>query len=220
MQLRYYICLFLIVLVLSAVGCAGPEVSKVPPPNSLAETIRVESTDLTVTLLKIIGPDDEGTLIENPGWSEYILEIENLSTNPLAIQNVKILNLDGRYEDSASSYEKITAPPDVKVELAGDAAKTAAGVAAGLIIPYGGSIFSLISSAASASSASAKEKAKRDFNLRVLKNVELAPAGKMKGSAFLPNIKAAKALDMNYVLIDTIRRVQIPLPQQVPLSPS
>jgi hypothetical protein len=90
MQLVYNVYLLLIVVVLSAVGCAGSEVSKVPPPNPLAETIRVESTDLTVTLLQIIGPDDEGTVFENPGWSEYILEIENLSTNPLTIQNVKI----------------------------------------------------------------------------------------------------------------------------------
>jgi hypothetical protein len=216
MQLRYHIYLLLTVLVLSAVGCAESEVSEVPPPNPLAETIRVESTDLTVTLLQIIGPDDEGTVIENPGWSEYILEIENLSTNPLTIQNVKILNLEGRYEDSAATYEQLTVPPDVSAELAGDAAKTAAGVAAGLIIPYGGSLFSLISSAASASSASAKAKAKGVFNSRVLKNVELAPTGKMNGSAFLPNIKAAKVLAIDYVLIDTTRRVQIPLPQQVP----
>lgn len=220
MLLRDYIYLFLSVLVLSAVGCTEPKVSKVPPPNPLAESIRVESTDLTVTLLKIIGPDDEGALIETSGWTEYILEIENLSTNPLTIQNVKILNLDGRYEDSASTYEQITAPPNASVELAGDAAKTAAGMAAGLIIPYGGSIFSLISSAASASGASAKEKAKRVFNLYVLKNVELAPAGKIQGRTFLPNITAAKELAMDYVLIGTTRRVQIPLPRQVPLSPS
>jgi len=216
MLLRYYTYLFLIILVLSAVGCAGTKVSKVSPPSPLAEPIRVESTDLTITLLKVIGPGEEGTLIENPGWSEYILEIDNLSTNPLTIHNVKILNLDGRYEDSASIYEQITAPPDVSVELAGDAAKTAAGVAAGLVVPFGGSILSLISRAISASSASAKEKAKLDFNLRVLKNVELAPMEKIKGSAFLPNIKDAKALAMDCVLIDTIRYVQIPLPKQVP----
>lgn len=215
---RYYICLFLIVLVLFTLGCAGTKVSMAPSPNPLTEFIRVESTDLTITLLKIIGPDDEGTLIEDPGWSEYILEIENISANPLTIHDVKILNLDGRYEDSASTYEQIIAPPDVRVELASDAAKTAAGVAAGLIIPFGGSILSLISRAISASSASTKAKAKLNFNLRVLKKVELVPMEKMKGSAFLPNIKAAKALAMDYVLIGTIKYVQIPLPKLVPDS--
>lgn len=216
MPLRYYAYVFLTVLALSVIGCAGTKVSEVPPPSPLTEPIRIESTDLNITLLKVLGPDEEGTLIENPGWSEYILEIENLSTNPFTIHNVKILNPDGRYEDSASIYEQLTVPPDVGVELASDAAKTAAGTAAGLVIPYAGTILSVISRAISASSASAKEKAKLDFNLRVLKNVELSPAEKVQGSAFLPNIKDAKALAMDYMLIDTIRNVLIPLPKLVP----
>jgi hypothetical protein len=96
---------------------------------------------LTVILLNISGQDEEGTLIENPGWSEYMLEIENHSSKFLTILNVKILNFDERYEEFAFIYEQIIAPPNVSVELAGDAAKTAAGVATGLVIPFGGSIF-------------------------------------------------------------------------------
>ena len=216
MLLRILIVLCSVVVLISAAGCAGTQVSKGTPPNPLTEAIRVESTDLTVTLLNIIGQDEEGTLIENPGWSEYMLEIESHSSKLLTIHNVKILNFDGRYEDSASIYEQIIAPPNVSVELAGDAAKTAAGVAAGLVIPFGGSILSLISHAISSSNLSAKEKAKLDFNLRVLKNVEIVPTEKVIGSAYLPNIKDAKALVLDYVLVDTIRNVQIPLSKQVP----
>ncbi len=215
MLLRNHIFLCLIAVMLSTVGCAGNKVSQMSSPRFTTEPMQVESSDLTITVLNIIGQEEEGTLIENPGWSEYIFEIENHSTNLLTIDNVKILNVDGRYEDSASNYEQIIAPPNVSVELAGNAAKTAAGVAAGLAIPFGGSILSLISQAISASSASAKEKAKLNFNLRVLKSVEIIPTEKIVGSAFLPNIKNAKALVMDYVLIDTIRRVQIPLPKQV-----
>jgi hypothetical protein len=206
----------LLVLTLAIAGCAGPEVSKAPSPNSMAGPIRVQSADLAVALIRIAGQGNKETLIENSGWCEYVIEIENLSSNALTVQNVKLLNPDGRYVDSASAYEQITAPPDVGVELAGDIAQSAAGIAAGQIIPYGGTIISVLSSAASASSAGTKAHARRVFMLRVLKNVELAPAGKVEGSAFLPNITRPKALVIDYAQDGTPNRIEIPLPVQGP----
>jgi len=216
MLLRSYFLLPLLVLTLTVVGCAGPKVSKAPSASSMAGPIRVKSADLAVALIRITEQGNKGTLIEDPGWREYVIEIENLSTNDLTVQNVKLLNQDGRYVDSASAYEQITAPPDVGAELAGDVAERAAGMAAGQIIPYGGTIYSVLSSAASASSAEAKGHAKRAFVLRVLKNVELAPAGKGEGSAFLPNITRPKALAVDYTQDGTTNRIEIPLPMQGP----
>jgi len=216
MLLRPYFLLPLLVLTLSVAGCAGPMVSKAPSANSTADPIRVSSADLAVALIRIAEQGNKGTLIEDPGWREYVIEIKNLSTNALTVQNVKLLNQDGRYVDSASAYEQITAPPDVGAELAGDVAETAAGMAAGQFIPYGGKIISVLSGAASASSAEAKAHAKRTFLLRVLKNVELAPAGKVEGSAFLPNIAGAKALVVDYVQYGTTNRIEIPLSMQGP----
>jgi hypothetical protein len=214
MLLRSYFFLPLLVLILTVVGCAGPKVSKAPSANSMIEPILVKSADLAVALIGIAEQGDKGTLIQDPGWLEYVLEIENLSTNSLTVQNVKLLNLGGRYVDSASAYEQITAPPDVGAELAGDVAKKAAGLAAGQIIPFGGVIFSLFSGAASASSAGAKANAKRVFMLRLLKNVELAPAGKVEGSAFLPNIARPKTLVLDYAQDGMTNRIEIPLPIQ------
>jgi hypothetical protein len=214
--LRSYFLLPLLVLTLTVVGCAGPEVSKAPSANSIEGPIRVQSADLAVALIGIAEKGNKETLIENPGWREYVVEIENPGRNALTIQNVKLLNLDGRYVDSAVAYEQITAPPDVGVELAGDVAQSAAGIAAGQIIPYGGTIFSVLFRAASASSAGAKAHAKRVFRLRVLKNVELAPAGKVEGSAFLPNITRPKALIVDYAQDGTTNRIEIPLPIQGP----
>ncbi len=211
MLLRSYSLLPLLVLTLSIVGCAGPMVSKAPSANSMAGPIRVSSAELAVALIRIAEQGNKGTLIEDPGWREYVIEIENLSTNALTVQNVKLLNKNGRYVDSASAYEQITAPPDVGAELAGDVAETAADMAAGQFIPYGGKIISVFSSAASASSAGAKANAKRAFRLRVLKNVELAPAGMVEGSAFLPNITKPKALVVDYILDGTTNRIEIPL---------
>ena len=216
MLLRTYFLLPLLVLTLSVVGCAGPMVSRTPSASSMAGPIRVSSADLAVALIRIAEQGNKETLIEDPGWREYVIEIENLSTNALTVQNVKLLNQDGRYVDSASAYEQITAPPDVGAEMAGDVAETAAGMAAGQFIPFGGKIISVLSSAASASSAEAMAQAKRTFVLRVLKNVELAPAGKVEGSAFLPNITRTKALVVDYVQYGTTNRIEIPLPMQGP----
>lgn len=216
MLLRSCVLFYLLTLALTLVGCAGPKVSQTPGPFSTAEPIRVQSDDIVAVLIGIAKQGDQGTLIEDPGWREYVIEIENLSTNTFIVENVKLLNQEGRYVDSASVYEHITAPPDVGVELAGDVAGTAAGVAAGQIIPYGGTIFSVISSAVSTTSVETKAHAKRVFMLRVLKNIELAPAGKVQGSAFLPNITSPKTLVLDYGRDGTTHRIEIPLSIQEP----
>lgn len=216
MLLRSYILQPFLVLALTVLGCVEPKVSKAPSAKSMAGPIKVRSADLAVALIRITEKGDKGTLIKEPGWREYVFEIENLSTNDLTVQNVKLLNQDGRYVNSASTYEEITAPPNVSVEIAGDVAETAAGMAAGQFIPFGGKIFGVLSSSASASSAGAKANAKRAFRLRVLKNVELAPAGMVEGSAFLPNIARPKALVVDYILDGTTNRIEIPLPMHEP----
>ena len=216
MLLRSCILRPLLVLTLTVVGCVEPKVSKAPSAKSMTGPIEARSADLAVALIRINEKGDKGTLIMGPGWREYVFEIENLSTNDLTVQNVKLLNQDGRYVNSASAYEEITAPPNVGVELAGDVAETAAGMAVGQFIPYGGQIFGVLSNTASASSAGAKANAKRAFSLRLLKNIELAPAGMVKGSAFLPNITRSKALVVDYTQDGTTNRIEIPLPVQGP----
>ena len=216
MLLRSCILRPLLVLTLTVVGCVEPKVSKAPSAKSMTGPIEARSADLAVALIRINEKGDKGTLIMGPGWREYVFEIENLSTNDLTVQNVKLLNQDGRYVDSASDYEQITAPPDVGAELAGDVAQSAAGIAAGQMIPYGGTIFGVFSSAASAWSAGTKKHAKRVFTSRMLKNVELAPAGELEGSAFLPNMTRPKALVVDYAQDGATNRIEIPLPIQGP----
>jgi hypothetical protein len=216
MLLRSYFFLPLFALILTGVGCAGPKATKAPSAISIVDPIRVQSADLAVALIRIAEKGNKETLVEDPGWLEYVIEIENLSANALTVQNVKLLNQDGRYVDSASAYEQITAPPDVGAELAGDVAQSAAGIAAGQMIPYGGSIFGVLSSAASAWSAGTKKQATRVFRSRMLKNVELAPAGELEGSAFLPNMTRPKALVVDYTQDVTTNRIEIPLPIEGP----
>jgi hypothetical protein len=213
MLLHHFFLLPLIVLTLTAFGCAGP---KVPSANLMSNPIRMESANLAVTLIRIAEKGDIDTLVEDPGWCEYVIEIENISKIALTVQNVKLLQQDGSYVDSASAYDQIIAPPDVGAKLAGDVAKNAAGIAAGQIIPFGGQIFNVFSSIFSAASGGANANAQRIFVLRALKNVELAPAGKVERSAFLPNITGAKELVVDYAQEGTTNRIAIPLPMQKP----
>jgi hypothetical protein len=210
---RCHFILPLLILALSGAGCAA---SKAPSIDTVALSapIRAQSTDLAVTLIRIAAQGDKEALVEDPGWREYGIEIENISKNTLIVRNVKLLGQDGAYVDSASAYEQIIAPPDAGAELAGEVAEKAAGIAAGQIIPFGGQILGVLSGAASATSAEAKANAKRSFGLRVLKNVELAPAGKVERSAFLPNIARAKLLVVDYAFDATTYRIDLPLPIQ------
>ena len=211
-MLRSYFFLPLFILTLIVAGCAGSKTYKGPSASPVAGSIRVKTANLSISLIRIFEQGNKDSLIEDPGWREYIIEVENLSANDLTVRNVKLLNQKGRYMDSASAYEQITSPPNVGAEVAGDAAENAAGIAAGQFIPFGGTIVSALAKAASASSAGAKANAKRAFRMRVLKNVELAPTGKVEGSAFLPNITRPRALVVDYVQKGMRNRIEIPLP--------
>ncbi len=214
-SLIYVLCFVMIILMNS---CGGQKVTETSVMTTMENPILIRTNELFVALLNISDQTHEGSLIEDEGWREYSLEIENISDSPFTIINVKLLNSAGRYVDSAVQYEQIIAPPDLGTELAGDVAETAAVIAAGQIIPYGGTIFSLFSNAASSSSAADKAEARRVFTMRVLKNIELAPAGKVGGSAFLPYITDAKALALDYSQKNKIFRIEIPLPPEEPES--
>lgn len=211
MPLRSPFLLIMILFSLTLAGCAAQKTAEPAPPMTIKSPIQAASAEMAVTLISIAGLENEETLIEDAGWHEYVLEIANLSAHSVTIQNVKLLNQNGRYVDSAAAYEQIIAPPDVGVELAGDVAQTTAGIAAGQFIPYAGTIFGLLSNAASVSSAETRMNAKRTFMLRMLKNVEIAPMGKMQGSAFLPNITKPQMLVVDAAQNGKTYRVEIPL---------
>jgi len=215
--MRLYVFIpFLLLISLTLFKCAAPDAEKTPEANLIIKPIYVQSAILSVTLIRSAESGSQGSLIKEPGWRDYVLDIENLGTNSLTILNVKLLNQEGRYVDSAGSYDQITAPPDIGAEVAGDVAWTTAGIAAGQIIPYGGTILGLFSGTISALSSGEKAKAKNTFSSYVLKNVELAPAGKIEGHTFLPDIESPKALVVDYTY-DVIRdRIEIPLIIQEP----
>jgi hypothetical protein len=198
-------------IVLAMSGCVTPPASRDPGLAPRFEPSRYESADILIRLAGVLAAGSEGTLVEDPGWLEYVLAIENRGRGTLRVHNVKLLDRDGRYLDSAVSYEQIKVPPEAAAEIAGAVATRAAGAAAGQVIPYGGTIVGIISGAVSATGAESATKARREFELRRLKDVELAPAGSARGSAFLPKVTNARALAVDYGRGEELRRVEIPL---------
>ena len=174
-------------------------------------TVEHQAEGVSLRLVGTLRAGDARTLIQDPGWVEYLFAVDNRDDRHLMIYNVKLLNRDGRYLDSAESYEQVTYPPDVATDVAGSLAKGAAGIAAGQVIPYGGTIFGIISGAVSASSVESEADAKREFELRKLKLVELAPGGRVIGSAFLPDVVNAESLVIDYGYGGARERVEIPL---------
>lgn len=203
--------LAVVVVISMLLGCVGSKASTAPDDNARVELVRMASVDLSAAVIKIAEAGDDGTLIKDPGWREYIVEIENRSAEVLTIQNVKLLNRTGRYVDSAGIYEQITSPPNVITSVAGDVTGKAAGIAAATFVPCGGTVLSVLSNAKTTSSAGRMAEARREFMFRILKNVELAPGGTVEGSAFLPNIPNPKALVVDYTGDGKKARMEIPL---------
>jgi hypothetical protein len=166
-----------------------------------------------VRLVGILKVGDEGTLVKDEGWREYVLEIENLSPEDRIVKSVRLLNPNRRYIDSALTYEQVLVPPNTTLAVAGDVTKTTAGIAAGQIIPYGGYLVSVLSSATSTALSGTKGSAERTFAVRVLKGVELAVGGKVAGSALLPDTPGARALVVDYVRGHDSRRIELALNQ-------
>ncbi len=205
---KHFRCYALAAAVLLVAGCAQPPRGSA---GSLPDPIRVESAELGIALIAILAEGQEGTLVEDAGWYEFIFDIRNKSNQPLVLRTVKLLNVEGRYFDSAASYGQITAPPDPAGKVAGDVAQNAAGIAAGYIIPFGSLITTAFFSALSAMTLEENAGARQAFHLRVLKNVELAAAGRVRGSAFLPVIPDAGALVLEYAQGNRVTQIEIPL---------
>jgi hypothetical protein len=126
------------------------------------------------------------------------------------VETAKLLTTEGRYFDSATTYDQIRRPPDPGAKVAEDVAMRSAGIAAGRVIPYGGTIVGILSSAARAGTSQQEAAARTAFALKVIKNVELAPGGRVEGSAFLPGIKNASALVVVWSEGRTQRRAVLP----------
>lgn len=200
---------------LSVLGCSTDRSASTSAPMrpdvDAAAHPRVQSAGLSVRLIGTVGDNDAGSLVQDPGWLEYLLAIDNAGGEAVMIRNVKLLTPEGRYLDSAADYQQLATPPDAATEVATDVARRSAGIAAGQVIPYGGAVVGILSGAMKASSAQSEARTRAEFALRRLKDVELAAGGRTNGSAFLPQIRNPIALVLDLERGDRSERLELPL---------
>lgn len=205
----------LLVCIFGTAGCTTPQTTEtLRPVPTYPPILTFQSEDLAIELEGVADADTPGSLIQDAGWLEYRLSLQNHSIGPLTISNVRILTKTGRYVESAGSHAEIAAPPHPSEKIAGNVARQGAGIAAGQIIPYGGTLVSLVSSSATALYGQEQTDTKRAFALRRLKNVELDPGGSVSGSAYLPDIQNARFLVIDYATGGKDQRVKIPFANQ------
>lgn len=206
-MLRCFVATVLVHMLL-AFGCTSTEGPGERRPLTALEGVYAQTDGLRVTLLR--APPSVATSADL-GWAEYALLLENRGSLPLTVSAVKLATSGGRYLSAAVSEAETQAPPDPVSEVAGGVATSAAGIAAGQVIPFGGQVVGMIARVADASSAESRARAARRFRLRQLVGVELAPGGRMEGSAFFPRMTDATALVLDFTRNAGMQRVELPL---------
>ena len=203
----------MLIAALAATACATSSQSTTDAPAE-TRTIAIapfENADVAIALDGVRAEGQGHTLVDDDGWVEFVISLENRGPETITVRDVKLLDTEGRYQNSAASYEEITAPPNPGLEVAESVVRTGSGVALGTFVPFGGVLSSLFWGVTSAFGEGGRANAEREFRLRVLKNVELAPGGNMTGGAYLPNISNATALVVDYTEDGRNERIELPL---------
>ncbi len=211
---RVFLGLVAAALIAALPGCTDstavrPAQTPTPSPSAGAELV---TRQLSVRVLDVLTAGSPGTVVQAPGWRDYRIEITNRSDQPLMIHAVKVRGSEGRWFAGAEDVSDLDAPPDVAAQVAGDIAARGAGIAAGQVIPYGGTVVGLLSGAARANARQEQASRDRRFQMQHLSNIELAAGARWIGSAYLPDIQAPEALAIDWHLLGgTVQRVELPL---------
>ncbi len=201
--------LILLSLLLLAVGCTTSSSTRNVETLPAFAPVQAEGDGLRIRLTRVL---TWGEPTSEVGWLECELLLENRGRSSVVVSSVKLLTASGRYLPSAASYEEILVPPSPADEIGEDMATSAAGIAAGQVIPHGGLLVKAITSLSDASTADARARAEQRFRLRRIAEVELAPGGRMDGSAFFPRVADPKALVVEISGRGGGRRLTLPWP--------
>ena len=195
---------------LFCVACTTPNAAQDSHALPAFEPVRGQVDGLAATLVRALASGDASSDV---GWFEYELVLENRGDSPLVVSTAKLLTASGRYLAPATAYAEILSPPNAAYQVAGSVATSAAGMAAGQVIPFGGLVVQAIAGAAGAASAEDRARAEQRFRLRRVTGVELAPGGRMEGSAFFPRVADPVALVIDFAQHGRPQQANLPLPR-------
>ncbi len=193
---------FLAILALTSgwvLGCARVDTRGSGPVASAFRPVEAEVSGLWLRLIHL-HPDRsgegvrEGTREVVGGWLLGEFQLENRGKQPILLSGVKLLTAGGRYLKPAASYDEVLAPPGTGEQVAGTIATSAAGVAAGQVIPFGGVLVHTLTGIARGSNTEARALEEQRFRLRQMLGAELAPGGRMEASVYFPFVDSPQAV--------------------------
>ena len=199
-------------------GCANTRFVENPLPPGVDLDLGDGNEFVEVSLRHIIVSGGPASWVKQAGWDEYIFEVRNLSTDPVTIENIQLIDPTGRYLENSLQPEQLERLSetllqdyrDAGIAVAIGAAPTVvagAGVAAGSLgAAAGAAVLAPVAVVAAPlvyfSNRQArqedKERIEAEFMQRRITRVTISGNGTVRGSAFFPIVPNPRALVFDY----------------------
>jgi hypothetical protein len=129
----------LLIATLALASCGGTKVLKEPKALVVTQSLASASDQrLTVTLDWVIFRDGPGTWAKNVDWDEYLMRVENRSSESLQITNIIVVDsLGSRIEPRQSRKKLVQGTKETKRRYEGEGLKVKAGVSGGVLVGTG-----------------------------------------------------------------------------------
>jgi len=155
------------------------------------------------------------------------VRVRNVSNEPLRIRDIRFVDANGTFVNSASSASDLTKQPNYRGEYLADTAVTMAPTAAGMI--GGGAVFmplaiiglavNLFSGFRAAEDADDEKRLAALFSKQSLQSVLLDQKGEATGLAFLPLIQNPRLLALEYEHEGRVKYLRLPIPSVTTVPP-
>ncbi len=128
-----------ILLLLPLSGCGGAKVLKEPEPLAVTQSLSTASDKtLSATLDWIIFRDGPGTWAKNVDWDEYMIGVQNVSSDSLQVTNIIVVDsLGTQIEPRQDRKELVKGTKETKRRYKGEGLKVKAGVSGGVLVGAG-----------------------------------------------------------------------------------
>jgi hypothetical protein len=240
---RILMQLLIVVIALFATGCASSPIAFTPQKRYIAERsavtpigAQVSDAALRVTLQSVIVPEGPGSWIHNADWDEYVVTLENRSTQTVRVVQASLIDPRGVYTSPERSMEALKAKSDLlrteyesfgiayTKHVGNQAAVIGAMAGPGLLATGGLGATALAAAPIAAVAAPAyvywvyhsrktdTEKTGAEFGRRIVPDpLMLAPGANLSGSLYFPTVPSPRALVVLYQLGGTERTLTLSL---------
>jgi len=221
---------FLIIVFFVFNGCASSRLVEKPTENSPDLHMSSNNEQINMSLNNVLIPNGPGSWIKDAKWDEYVVTITNLSSKPLSIAKISLVDPRGVYLDAGTdviTLEKTSerlakAYKEAGIDFAVGVAPSAlivAGVAAGTVGAVAASTILLPVALVAApivyfkrqnDEVKDREDVLAEFNRRRLANgMTITGNATITGSLFFPMVPNPQDLVMEYRIDNTISTIEL-----------